>query len=83
MYYISADQTSLLQVQWDFYIGTCLYVAYFCKTGNTQSLKMNYSVIHLYKKRVSKEWATPRISAAPFSNLGEDGGGGRLFEGGA
>ena len=32
---ISAGQTSLLQVQWDFYIGTCLYVAYFCKTGNT------------------------------------------------
>ena len=35
MYYISAGQTSLLQVQWDFYIGTCLYVAYFCKTGNS------------------------------------------------
>ena len=34
MYYISGGQTSLLQVQWDFYIGPCLYVAYFCKTGN-------------------------------------------------
>ena len=28
VYYISAGQTNLLQVQWEFYIGTCFYVAY-------------------------------------------------------
>ena len=28
VYYISAGQTSFLQVQWEFYIGTCFYVAY-------------------------------------------------------
>ena len=28
LYYISAGQTSLIQVQWEFYIGTCFYVGY-------------------------------------------------------
>ena len=28
VYYISAGQTSLVQVQWEVYIWTCFYVAY-------------------------------------------------------
>ena len=31
VYYISAGQTSLLQVQWEFYIWPCFYVAYYRK----------------------------------------------------
>ena len=38
MLYISAGQTSLLQVQWDFSIGTCLYVAYFWMTKKIHAL---------------------------------------------
>ena len=31
VYYFSAGQTSLLQVQWEVYFGTCFYVAYYRK----------------------------------------------------
>ena len=63
----SLDLTCLLQVQWDFYIGTCLYVAYFCKTGNAGLASRNivplqkiilrcvgfcFCILHLYVKPI-------------------------------